>query len=153
MNDPRDLKLELTLDAPREDVWRCWTEAELLKQWFAPKPYTTPHAELDVRVGGRSHVVMRSPDGEEMGSSGVYLEVEPGRRLVSTDAYTDAWTPSEKPFLTIVITLDDAPKGGTHYVARARHWSVEDRDAHEKMGFIDGWTQCARQLESLARTL
>ena len=59
MNDPRDLKLELTLDAPREKVWRCWTEAELLKQWFAPKPYTTPHAELDVRVGGKTFVVMR----------------------------------------------------------------------------------------------
>lgn len=50
MGDPRDLKLELTLDAPREKVWRCWTEAELLKQWFAPKPYTTPRAELDVRA-------------------------------------------------------------------------------------------------------
>lgn len=153
MNDPRDLKLELTLDAPREKVWRCWTEAELLKQWFAPKPYTTPRAELDVRVGGKTFVVIRSPDGEEMENPGVYLEVEQGSWLVFTDAYTDAWTPSKKPFLTIVITFDDAPQGGTHYVARVRHWSVEDRDAHEKMGFLDGWTQCARQLESLARTL
>jgi len=79
-DDPRDLKLELTLDAARASIWRCWTEADLLKQWFAPKPFTTPYAELDVRVGGKALVIMRSPDGDEMENPGVYLEVEQGRR-------------------------------------------------------------------------
>lgn len=150
-NDPRDLTLELTLDAARDKAWRCWTEADLLKRWFAPKPCTTPHAELDVRVGGKALVVMCSPDGEQMENPGVYLEVVPGRKLVSTDAYTEAWVPSNKPFLTNIITLEDAPGRGTQYIARARHWSVEDRDAHESMGFTKGWTRCAHQLEATAK--
>ena len=56
---PADRKLVLTrvLDAPRDKVYRCWTEPALVVQWFAPKPWTTPHAEMDVRPGGASPVV------------------------------------------------------------------------------------------------
>ena len=80
---------------------------ELLKQWFAPLPYTTPHAELDVRPGGSSLIVMRGPDGNEFPNRGVYLEVVPNERLVFTDAFTKAWEPSEKPFMTVVLTFED----------------------------------------------
>jgi len=62
MTGERDLVLTRLIDAPREKLYRAWTEPELLKQWFAPTPYTTPSAELDVRVGGANTVVMRSPD-------------------------------------------------------------------------------------------
>ena len=57
-------------------------------QWFAPLPWTTPRAELDVRPGGASLVVMRGPDGNEFPNRGVYLEVVANERLVFTDAYT-----------------------------------------------------------------
>jgi uncharacterized protein YndB with AHSA1/START domain len=73
MDDSRELKLELTLDAPRAKIWRCWTESDLLKQWFTPKPWSTLYADLDVRPGGRMNVTMRSPEGEEILSTGVYL--------------------------------------------------------------------------------
>ena len=149
----RELVLSLTLDAPREKIWRCWTEAELLKQWFAPLPWTTPQAELDVRPGGSSLIVMRSPEGEDMPNPGVYLEIVPSEKLVITDAYTSAWEPSEKPFMTLILTLTEVGPGKTQYVARVRHWSVEDREQHENMGFHEGWTQCARQLETLAQQL
>ena len=56
-----EIVLELILDAPKEKLYRGWTEPELMKQWFAPKPWTTPHVETDVRPGGASTVVMRSP--------------------------------------------------------------------------------------------
>ncbi|HEX2541650.1 MAG TPA: SRPBCC family protein [Caldimonas sp.] len=153
MNTDRDLVITRDIDASPEALYRCWTEPELMKQWFAPKPWTTPHAETDVRAGGSSLVVMRSPDGEDMPNPGVYLEVVPHRRIVSTDAYTRAWEPSEKPFMTLILTFDDLGGGRTRYTARARHWSEADREAHEKMGFAEGWGRCTDQLAELARRL
>jgi len=148
----RDLVLTRIIDAPPEKVYRCWTEPELIKQWFAPLPYTTPHVEVDVRPGGSSLIVMRSPEGVDMPNPGVYLEVVPYERLVATDAFTSAWEPSQKPFMTLVLTFENQD-GKTKYTATARHWTVEDREAHEKMGFHVGWGICTDQLAALAATL
>ena len=148
----RELVLTWLIDAPREKLYRAWTDAVLLKQWFAPLPWTTPHAELDVRPGGSNTVVMRGPDGNDMPCTGVYLDVVPNGRLVFTDAYTDAWQPSQKPFMTVILTFEDEG-GKTRYTARVRHWTVADREAHEKMGFHQGWGQCADQLAALVAKL
>jgi uncharacterized protein YndB with AHSA1/START domain len=149
----RELVLSRILNAPREKVYRAWTEPNLLTQWFTPPPYTTPRAELDVRVGGANLVVMRSPEGDEFPNRGVYLEVVPSERLVITDAYTRAWEPSEKPFMTVILTFADAGEGKTQYTARALHWTAADREAHEKMGFHEGWGQATNQLEALAQRI
>jgi uncharacterized protein YndB with AHSA1/START domain len=149
----RELVLARIIDAPRENVYRCWTEPTLVTQWFAPKPWTTPRAEMDVRTGGSSLVVMAGPDGNEFPNPGVFLEVVPGKKIVLTDAYTKAWEPSEKPFMTVVLTFEDEGEGKTRYIARVGHWSVTDREEHEKMGFHEGWGQCADQLEEVARRL
>jgi len=151
---PADRELTLTrlIDAPREKVYRAWTDPELLKQWFAPLPYTTPVAELDIRPGGSAFIVMRGPDGKDLPNHGVYLEVVANQRLVSTDAYTKAWEPSEKPFMTLILTFEDEG-GKTRYTARLRHWTVDDREAHEKMGFHQGWGICADQLTALVAKL
>lgn len=150
-------ELELTLgriiDAPRESVFRAWTDPHILKQWFVPSPWTISTAEIDVRPGGSSLIVMRDPDGNEYPNRGVYLEVVENERIVITDAYTSAWQPSEKPFMTAIVTMEDAGDGRTRYIARALHWTKEDVEAHEKMGFHDGWGQVAEQLEAVARTL
>ncbi|KYF85249.1 SRPBCC family protein [Sorangium sp. So ce296] len=146
----RDLVLTRIIDAPREKVFKAWTDPELLKKWFAPQPFTTPFAELDVRPGGASLIVMRDPQGNEYPNKGVFLEVVENERLVFTDAYTRAWEPSEKPFMTVILTFEDQG-GKTKYTARARHWTVADREAHEKMGFHEGWGQCAAQLEAVVR--
>lgn len=145
----RELILQRTLNAPREKVYRAWTDPELLKQWFAPKPFTTPVAELNVHPGGANLIVMRDPQGNDYPNRGVYLEVVPNERLVFTDAFVKAWEPSAKPFMTVTLTFEDAGGGKTLYTARVRHWSVEDCQAHEKMGFHQGWGQCADQLEAL----
>ena len=145
----RELVLTREIDAPREKLFRAWTQPELLKQWFAPLPFTTPHAELDVRPGGSSLIVMRGPDGPDYPNRGVYLEVVENERLVSTDAFTSAWQPSEKPFMTLILTFEDIGGGKTGYTARVRHWTVEDREMHEKMGFHEGWGTCADQLAAL----
>ena len=95
---------------------------------------------------------MRSPDGLEMPNRGVYLEVKNNERLVFTNAYTNAWEPSEKPFMTVILTFEDEG-GKTKYTALVRHWTVADREAHEKMGFHQGWGQCTDQLAALVAKL
>jgi uncharacterized protein YndB with AHSA1/START domain len=144
----RDLLLTRIIDAPCSRVFQAWTDPELLKQWFAPLPWTTSMAALDVRPGGSSLIVMRGPEGNEFPNRGVYLDVVENERIVFTDAFTQAWEPSEKPFITGVLTFEDLD-GKTRYTARLRHWTVADREAHEKMGFHEGWPICTEQLAAL----
>jgi uncharacterized protein YndB with AHSA1/START domain len=152
--DPqRDLVLTRLIDAPPAKLFRAWTEPALIQQWFAPLPFTTPHAEVDLRAGGSNLVVMRGPDGKDYPNPGVYLEVVPNKRLVLTNAYTRAWEPSnETPLMTIV--LDFAEKNGkTRYTALVRHWTPEGREEHEKMGFHEGWGICTDQLAELVKKI
>jgi len=151
--DDRELVLTREIPLAREKLYRCWTEPELLKQWFTPKPWETIHAELDVRPGGASKIVMRGPDGTEHPNEGVYLEVIPNEKLVFTDAYAAGWAPAAKPFFTGVVTFEDLGQGRTLYTARARHWTAEDKAAHEQMGFHEGWGAAADQLTELAWSL
>lgn len=146
------LVLSRLIPVARAKLWRCWTEPDLLKQWFCPKPWGVSHAEIDVRAGGASFIVMRGPGGEEMPTRGVYLEVVPQRRLVFTDAFVQAWKPSAKPFMVATVTFDDEGSG-TRYVATCEHWTEADRAQHEAMGFHAGWGAAADQLAELARTL
>jgi uncharacterized protein YndB with AHSA1/START domain len=148
----RDLVLTRLIDASPIKVFRAWTEPALLRQWFAPAPWTIANVSVDVRPGGTQYFVMRSPDGDEFPSSGVYLEVVWNERLVFTDAYTSAWQPSGKPFMTVILTFEEVD-GKTRYTAVARHWTVEDRKQHEQMGFHEGWGQCADQLAALVARL
>jgi len=153
MTNDRDLVLTRDIAATPSQLYRCWTEPELIRQWFCPAPWSVSRAEADVRPGGSSLIVMNGPNGEVHPNPGVYLEVVPGKRLVVTDAYTAAWEPSAKPFITIVLTFDDIGEGRTRYTALVRHWTVEDREAHEEMGFHQGWGICTDQLAALAATV
>jgi uncharacterized protein YndB with AHSA1/START domain len=148
-----ELSISRTLDAPRAAVWRCWVEPELLKQWHCPKPWWVSHAELDVRPGGASFVVMNGPNGEEQRLPGQYLEVVEGTRLVFTDAFDGDWRPAGAPFMVGFVELSDLPGGRTQMVWGARHWSEADRDKHLAMGFEQGWNAAADQLNELAKAL
>lgn len=145
---PYELSLTRLIDAPPEKVYKAWTDPALVTQWFTPPPFATVSAELDVRPGGSSLIVMRGPDGTEISCPGVYLEVVENERLVFTDAYTKAWEPSGKPFMTGVLTFENVD-GKTRYTARVLHWTAADKEAHEKMGFHEGWGVATDQLEAL----
>jgi uncharacterized protein YndB with AHSA1/START domain len=106
-----------------------------------------------VRPGGASTIVMKGPEGQEMPNRGVYLEVVKNEKLVFTDAYTSAWQPSGKPFFTGILTFEDKGGGKTLYTARVLHWTKEDCETHEKMGFHQGWGIATDQLAALAKTL
>ncbi|WP_338607435.1 SRPBCC family protein [Pelagibacterium nitratireducens] len=151
-NTDKELVLDRLIDAPRDKVYRCWTEPDLIKQWFAPKPWTTPKVEIDVRPGGANTVTMADPEGNEYPNPGIYLEVVPNEKLVFTDAFTAGWQPTDKAFFTCELTFADEG-GKTRYIARAKHWTLEDKQQHEQMGFHEGWGICADQLEALAKTL
>jgi uncharacterized protein YndB with AHSA1/START domain len=157
-----DLVLERILDAPRELVWKAYTDPEHLKQWFAPKPYQITECELDLRPGGIFRIRMTGPDGFDTGhgNASCVLEVKEREMFVWTSALGPGYRPAQlaaegcESFpMTALITLADAAGGKTLYRAVALHGNAADRDAHEKMGFQEGWGTTANQLEELARSL
>ena len=76
-------------DAPRELAWRTWTEPELVMQWWGPKNYTSPSCRIDLRVGGSYLYCMRSPEGKDYWSTGIYREIKRPERIVCTDSFAD----------------------------------------------------------------
>ncbi|TAL29651.1 MAG: SRPBCC domain-containing protein [Spirochaetes bacterium] len=83
------LVIERIFDAPRERVWKAWTDAESAKRWWGPKDFTAPFSRIDFRVGGTYLLCMRAPDGKDYWSTGVYKEIEPMERIVATDSFAD----------------------------------------------------------------
>lgn len=148
-----ELVLTRIIDQPAEKLFKCWTTPELLPEWFCPPPWRVSHAEMDVRTGGSSLIVMSGPNGEEMPNRGVYLEVVENQLIVFTDAFTSAWVPSDKPFMVGIVRFEDLGGGQTRYTAIARHWSAEDKAMHEQMGFHEGWGVAADQMTALAARL
>lgn len=148
----RELVLTRVLDVPADKLFKCWTTPERMNEWFCPKPWTVSHAEMDIRPGGASLIVMQGPNGEEVPNPGLFLEVVPNKRLVFTDAFAAGWVPAGKPFMVATIEFDDLGDGTTRYTATARHWTVEDRKTHEQMGFHEGWGIVADQLAEVAKT-
>lgn len=147
------LTLDRVLDAPLAKVWRCWSEPKLFEQWFCPKPWYVTDAVLDLRPGGEFSSVMHGPEGEVFPQAGVFLEVVPMKKLLSTDAFRPGWVPADQAFMVAETTMADAGGGKTTYVSRAMHWSEEALKQHEAMGFHDGWGMAATQLEALAKSL
>jgi uncharacterized protein YndB with AHSA1/START domain len=77
------------LDAPRETVWKAWTEVERLKQWWGPKGFTVRVAKLDLRPGGIFHYCLRAPDGSDMWGKFVFREIVAPERLVFVNSFSD----------------------------------------------------------------
>jgi uncharacterized protein YndB with AHSA1/START domain len=162
MAEELDLVLERTLDAPRALVWKAYTDPHHLKRWFAPRPYQITECELDLKPGGIFRIRMTGPDGFDTGhgNAGCVLDVVDKERLAWTSALGPGWRPAETSAtgcesfpMTAIVTFADPGDGKTAYRAVALHRSVADREAHEKMGFHEGWGTVADQLEEFAKTL
>jgi uncharacterized protein YndB with AHSA1/START domain len=153
-NTSRTLSITRHFNAPRAAVWRCWSEGDLLKQWYSPKPWTVSVADIDVRAGGKSQIVMNGPNGEVNPIHGQYLEVVDGVSQTFSDAFVGDWMPgAAAPFMVGYVILSDAPDGGTNMEWGARHWSDEAFEQHKAMGFEFGWNAAADQLDALVASL
>ena len=151
--DTNDLVITRVLRAPVAALWRAWTEPDLLKEWWCPKPWTTEVRAFDLRPGGAFHTFMQGPDGGTSDNPGCFLEVVPQARIVFTSMLTAGWRPA-KPWLgfTAVITMADEGTG-SQYIARVMHPDDAAREQHEKLGFFDGWNTVITQLDDFACTL
>ncbi len=77
-------------NAPLKDVWKAWTEPENVMKWWGPKGFTAPFVKNDLKEGGSYLYCMRSPDGKDFWSTGVYKEIKPMEKIVSTDSFSDS---------------------------------------------------------------
>jgi uncharacterized protein YndB with AHSA1/START domain len=148
----RELSLTRIIDAQPEFVFKVWTDPAQVTHWWGPRGMTTPVCEMDLRPGGIFRTVMRAPDGTEYPTQGVFLEIAAPDRIVFTDAFLPGWQPSERAFMTAITTFEEF-EGKTKYTARALHWSEADREAHEKMGFHEGWGESADRFVELVMQL
>jgi uncharacterized protein YndB with AHSA1/START domain len=139
----QDLTLEVRRTFPTTParVYAAWTQAEALTRWFAPSAeMTTIVHELDVRVGGRYRIEMRSPDGKQHIACGTYTELASPHRL----AFTWAWESNVAE--QTLVTIDIAPRGAsaTELVLRHTRFATEaSRDGHNK-----GWQGCLNRMEA-----
>ena len=137
--DTRVLRIERVFDAPVDLVWRCWTEKEHLDKWSAPNGFTIPRSTGDVRPGGKYHLVMRTPEGGELGLGGEYREIVPLKLLVMTHVW------DEDGIETVVtVTFEDLGKRTRMTFTQTGFTSDESRDGHE-----GGWTECFELLDDL----
>ena len=127
-------------DAPRDLVWRSWTEVDRMKQWWGPKGFKVFHAALDLRPGGTFHYGMKSPDGHDMWGKFVYREITPQSRLVFLSSFSDpegnitsAPFPGRKWPLRMLSTITFAEVGAkTEVTVR---WAPHEATAEEQATF------------------
>jgi uncharacterized protein YndB with AHSA1/START domain len=147
-----ELRLERIIDAAPEKVFKAYTDPAILAQWFAPKPWKIVDPIVEPRPGGRFNFTMHGPDGEVFPNSGVFLDVVPNRRIITTDAFTSAWKPAGQPFMVAQVDMEPTADGKTKYTAVARHWNEAAMKTHEQMGFHEGWGTVADQLAEIVKT-
>jgi uncharacterized protein YndB with AHSA1/START domain len=89
-HEPERMVVTRVFDAPRELVWKAWTDPKYVMQWWGPKGFTSPFCEMDFRVGGKFRYCMRTPDGQEFWNAGEYHEIVPHEKIVSSMYFADS---------------------------------------------------------------
>jgi uncharacterized protein YndB with AHSA1/START domain len=141
--------LTRVFDAPRELVFRVWTEPVHLVRWWAPQGFTNPICEVDLRAGGAYRIVMRAPDGHEYPCQGVYREIVRPERIVFTN---NAIGEDGSPVLEGLTTVHFAEEGGkTTLTMRTRAKAVVDFARAYLSGMEIGWSQSLDKLEDEVR--
>ncbi|MBI3567943.1 MAG: SRPBCC family protein [Gemmatimonadetes bacterium] len=147
---PSDLELRMTrlFDAPRHLVFAAWTDPKHIQQWMlGPEGWSMPVCEVDLRPGGHWHFVWRSATGSEMEMRGVYREVAPPERLVSSESWGGPWP---ETINTLVLTEQD---GRTLATLTITYASKEARDAASGTGMRPGMEASNVRLETYLKGL
>ncbi len=140
----REIVMTRVFDAPRNLVFDAYTKPELLKRWFGPRGWSLVVCEVDLKVGGAWRSVVRGPNGVDMGMSGVYREIVPSERLVSTESFDDY--PGES-LNTLILSEKE---GKTLLTCTILYQSKEIRDAVINSGMEHG---AAESFDKLAEYL
>ncbi len=140
----REVGVTRVFDAPRELVWKTYTEPEHLRQWMlGPDGWSMEVCEIDLRPGGAYRFAWRKDDGSELTIAGVHREVEPPERLVSTESWGPEWP---EALNTIVFSEED---GRTTLSITVLYPTQEARDAALATGMTDGMTMSLDRLEEI----
>jgi uncharacterized protein YndB with AHSA1/START domain len=143
----REVTITRIIDAPRDLVFKAWTDATHLAQWWGPKGFTNPVCEIDARPGGAMRIVMRAPDGAEYPMTGVFREiVEPERIVFASAAVDEKGTPVLEALATVTFS---AHGDKTKLTVATRAVGLVARADQMLEGMEAGWTQSIDRLEEL----
>ncbi len=134
------LRVSRTFSASRERVFAAWTDPQQLKTWWGPHGFTTPSAEIDLRVGGGFRLAMRSPDGKSILLTGTYREVSPPTRLVYT------WQFEGSEITLVTVEFNDRGNATEVVLTHEKFASEEARASHQQ-----GWGGCLDRLADFVR--
>jgi uncharacterized protein YndB with AHSA1/START domain len=145
-NEAQELVLTRVFDAPRELVFKAWTDPRRMEKWWGPHRFTNPVCELDARVGGAIRIHMRAPNGVVYPMTGVYQEVVEPERLVFVSSAMDA---DGNPLFDILntVTFEDQ-NGKTKQTLRARVIKITPQAPPYLAGMEQGWTQTLERLDA-----
>lgn len=162
-NGNEALVIERIFDAPREKVWKAWTDPEMIKKWWGPKDFTAPFAKIDLREGGKYLLCMHGAPGpgrekRDFWSTGTYREIVPMEKLKITDNFSDErgnivpasyyGMKGEWPFeLEIKIKFEDAD-GGTKMTLKHKGIPVGENREGAQMGWSQSFDKLARLIEA-----
>jgi uncharacterized protein YndB with AHSA1/START domain len=141
----QEITISRVFDAPRELVWKAWTEPEQLASWWGPPGWTNPLSKIrmDVRPGGAFRIVSISDaDGTEMPSQGIYREVVEPERLVFEEPADESWHDGA----VSIVTLTDLGDGRTEVVLHATIHTTDDMRAHAEQGMKGSLDRLAEHL-------
>ena len=146
------VKVTREFEAPKELVWRTWTEQELLDQWWAPKPFNSVTKNMNFEVGGRRLYAMAGPNGEEHWCFADYTSINPKDNF----SYSDGFCDSEGNETDFVAGSDwtvnfSESEGITTVYVEIQHQSLADLEKIIELGFKEGFTICIEQLAELLK--
>jgi uncharacterized protein YndB with AHSA1/START domain len=155
-----DFVMSRVFDAPRDLVWKCFTDPERMKQWWGPKGFKVLAAKMDLRPGGTYHYGMQAPNGQIMWGKFVYREIVPQERMVFINSFSDekggiTRHPGNENWpleLRSTFSFEDAPGGKTKFTVT---WTPHNASEDERKTFdssrqsmLQGWGGTLEQLEA-----
>lgn len=150
--DLENKKMYITreFEATVEKVWRCWTEPELLDQWWAPEPYKAVTVKMNFVVGGMWLYYMLSPEGDKMYAKADYLAIEKDKSYQATDAFCDERGNDNGQFPGMKWKVDFNSLGvSTRVDIEITFSSIENMEKIIEMGFKEGFTMAHGNLDRL----
>lgn len=166
MNDEQQqgVVIERVLNAPRQLVFKAWTDEETIKKWWGPEGFSAPSIKIDLKVGGKYIFAMHGPEGSEwdkdMYSAGIFKEIIPNEKLVVTDYFSDSEgniiEPSEEgqdnnfpKELTVTVLFEEVGENKTKLTIQYPKPDTEEQfQAMLKSGMKEGWSSSLNKLEA-----